>query len=95
MGDGSRHVKHPSSPCYHKHLSNGDGTALGFSPAKPKGAARTAVASFLRAGDLGMDTIIMGPGNIDQAHQPDEYMSIDVIEPCIDVLQKMISHQCL
>ena len=45
--------------------------------------------------ELGMDTIIMGPGNIDQAHQPDEYMSIDVIEPCIDVLQKMISHQCL
>ena len=45
--------------------------------------------------ELGMDTIIMGPGNIDQAHQPDEYMSIDVIEPCIDVLQKMISHHCL
>ena len=45
--------------------------------------------------ELGMDTIIMGPGNIDQAHQPDEYMSIDMIEPCIDGLQKMISHHCL
>ena len=45
--------------------------------------------------ELGMDTIIMGPGNIDQAHQPDEYMSIDMIEPCINVLQKMISHYCL
>ena len=45
--------------------------------------------------ELGMDTIIMGPGNIDQAHQPDEYMSIDMIEPCINVLQKMISHHCL
>ncbi|PCI77261.1 MAG: acetylornithine deacetylase [SAR86 cluster bacterium] len=45
--------------------------------------------------ELGMDTIIMGPGNIDQAHQPDEYMSIDMIEPCIEVLQKMISHHCL
>jgi len=44
---------------------------------------------------LGMDTIIMGPGNIDQAHQPDEYMSINMIEPCIDVLQKMINHHCL
>ncbi|MFT7471430.1 MAG: acetylornithine deacetylase [Kiritimatiellia bacterium] len=50
-------------------------------------------APFLQ--ELGMDTIIMGPGNIDQAHQPDEYMSIDMIEPCIDVLQKMISHHCL
>ncbi len=45
--------------------------------------------------ELGMDTIIMGPGNIDQAHQPDEYMSLDMIEPCIDVIQKMISHHCL
>ena len=44
---------------------------------------------------LGMDTIIMGPGNIDQAHQPDEYMSTNMIEPCIDVLQKMINHHCL
>ena len=44
---------------------------------------------------LGMDTIIMGPGNIDQAHQPDEYMSINMIEPCIDVLQKMINYHCL
>lgn len=44
---------------------------------------------------LGMDTIIMGPGNIDQAHQPDEYMSIDMIEPCIDILQGLIRKHCL
>jgi len=45
--------------------------------------------------ELGMDTIIMGPGNIDQAHQPDEYMSIDMIEPCINVLRKLITKYCL
>jgi acetylornithine deacetylase len=44
---------------------------------------------------LGMDTIILGPGNIDQAHQPDEYMSLDMIAPCIDFLQKMIHQHCL
>ncbi|PCJ28227.1 MAG: acetylornithine deacetylase [SAR86 cluster bacterium] len=44
---------------------------------------------------LGMDTIILGPGNIDQAHQPDEYMSIDMIEPCIDILRKLITQHCL
>ncbi len=44
---------------------------------------------------LGMDTIIMGPGNIDQAHQPDEYMSMDMINPCIDVLRELIEQQCL
>ena len=45
--------------------------------------------------ELGMDTIIMGPGNIDQAHQPDEYMSIDMIDPCINVLRKLITKYCL
>ena len=44
---------------------------------------------------LGMDTIIMGPGNIDQAHQPDEYMSLDMINPSIDVLTRLIIKHCI
>jgi len=43
---------------------------------------------------LGMDTIIMGPGNIDQAHQPDEYVSMDMLEPAIDVMQKLMVKYC-
>ncbi|MBM88917.1 MAG: acetylornithine deacetylase [Gammaproteobacteria bacterium] len=43
---------------------------------------------------LGMDTIVMGPGNIDQAHQPNEYMSMDMINPTIKVLKKLISANC-
>lgn len=50
-------------------------------------------APFLQ--EMGMDTIIFGPGNIDQAHQPDEYMSIDMIEPCVDLLRKLIAQHCL
>jgi acetylornithine deacetylase len=45
--------------------------------------------------NLGMQTIVMGPGSIDQAHQPDEYMALDQIQPTIDVLQKMISRYCV
>ena len=45
--------------------------------------------------ELGMDTIVMGPGNIDQAHQPDEYMSLEMINPSIDVLRKLVSKNCL
>ena len=45
--------------------------------------------------ELGMDTIVMGPGNIDQAHQPNEYMSMDMINPSIDVLIKLIAKHCL
>ena len=50
-------------------------------------------APFLQ--ELGMDTIVMGPGNIDQAHQPDEYMSLDMVAPTIDLLRRMIARHCL
>jgi len=42
-----------------------------------------------------METIIMGPGSIDRAHQPDEYLELDQIQPCISLLQQCIRHYCL
>lgn len=50
-------------------------------------------APFLQ--QLGMETIVMGPGSIDQAHQPDEYLALDQIQPCIKLLQQFIRHYCL
>ena len=50
-------------------------------------------APFLQ--QLGMDTIVLGPGNIDQAHQPDEYLSLDMIEPCVKVLRELVGQHCL
>lgn len=44
---------------------------------------------------MGMETVILGPGSIDQAHQPNEYLSLDQIEPGISVLEKMIDKFCL
>jgi len=44
---------------------------------------------------LGMDTIILGPGDIDQAHQPDEYLALERVQPCIDTLRGLIRHYCL
>ena len=44
---------------------------------------------------LGMDTIVLGPGSIDRAHQPDEYIELDQLQPCIDLLQHFIRHFCL
>lgn len=40
--------------------------------------------------ELGMETIILGPGDIDQAHQPDEYLGLERIQPMIGILQKMV-----
>lgn len=50
-------------------------------------------APFLQ--DLGMDTIVMGPGFIDQAHQPDEYLAFDQIKPTVAILEKLIEQYCL
>jgi acetylornithine deacetylase len=45
--------------------------------------------------ELGMQTIILGPGHIDQAHQPDEFLSLDQIEPGITLLRSLIQRFCL
>jgi len=50
-------------------------------------------APFLR--ELGMETIVMGPGCIDRAHQPDEYLELEQIQPCIALLEQCIRHYCL
>jgi acetylornithine deacetylase len=50
-------------------------------------------APFLQ--ELGMETIVMGPGSIDRAHQPDEYLELEQIQPCIELLSRCIEHYCL
>lgn len=39
-------------------------------------------------------TLVLGPGSIEQAHQPDEFLSAEFIEPTRDLLTKMIMHFC-
>ena len=50
-------------------------------------------APFLQS--LGMQTVVMGPGAIDQAHQPDEFIPLDQIQPAIRILENMIQRYCL
>jgi acetylornithine deacetylase len=49
-------------------------------------------APFLNA--LGMETIVLGPGNIAQAHQPDEYLEAARIPPTLDLLRALIRRFC-
>jgi len=44
---------------------------------------------------LGIDTVILGPGDIDQAHQPDEYLAEDRITPAIELLRRLIHRFCM
>lgn len=59
---------------------------------EPESVAFTTEAPFFRA--LDMDTIVMGPGSIDQAHQPDEFMALDQVQPCVDILNQLIRRYC-
>ena len=44
---------------------------------------------------MGISSVILGPGDIDQAHQPDEYLAAERITPCIDLLRKLIQRFCV
>jgi acetylornithine deacetylase len=48
---------------------------------------------FLQA--LGTETVVLGPGRIEQAHQPDEHLELASIQPSVDILERLIATSCL
>lgn len=42
-----------------------------------------------------MEVVVLGAGDIDQAHQPDEYLSVERIDPMIELLQRFVRRFCL
>lgn len=49
-------------------------------------------APFLQ--NLGMETIVMGPGTIDCAHQPNEYLAHNQIQPGVNIIRGLIEEFC-
>jgi len=45
--------------------------------------------------ELGMETVILGPGNIEQAHKADEYLALDRIAPMLETLRGLVKQFCL
>ncbi len=45
--------------------------------------------------EIGLQTIVMGPGSIKQAHQPDEYIEMKNLNPAADIIRKLVEHYCL
>jgi acetylornithine deacetylase len=37
----------------------------------------------------GIPTIVCGPGSIDQAHQPDEWIAVSEVEACIGFMRRL------
>jgi acetylornithine deacetylase len=56
-------------------------------------ANRTVAAPFAaeagRFQAVGVPTVLCGPGSIDQAHQPDEFIEIEQIESCIGFMRRL------
>ena len=44
--------------------------------------------------ELGMDTIVLGPGDIEQAHQPNEFIAKERLQPMINILTQLINRFC-
>ena len=44
---------------------------------------------------LGMDALIFGPGNIDVAHQPNEYVELANLQPTVTILRGLVKRFCL
>ncbi|KFZ30084.1 acetylornithine deacetylase [Pseudidiomarina salinarum] len=50
-------------------------------------------AGFIQ--ELGCETIVMGPGSIEQAHQPDEFIRLKEVDPALKQLRQMIQRVCM
>ena len=44
---------------------------------------------------MGMDSVILGPGDIAQAHQPNEYLALDCVAPMQRILHGLVARFCL
>ena len=83
MGIPAMHTdKHSQLNEYLEQVSANDSQAVAFGTEAP----------FFN--DLGCETIVMGPGSINQAHQPDEYLPMDQIQPTVHLLQGLIHKFC-
>lgn len=93
---GCLHLQHLHEPI--PAYACADDSVLVREAEKASGRAAESVnycteAPFIQ--QLGCQTIVMGPGHITQAHQPDEYLDLSFVKPTTTVLQHLIRRFCL
>jgi acetylornithine deacetylase len=42
--------------------------------------------------ESGIPTVVCGPGNIREAHKPDEYIELSQVAACTEFMEKLIAH---
>ncbi len=50
-------------------------------------------APFFKQMDI--ETVVLGPGSINQAHQPDEFISLSELQPTVNLIRNLIEHFCI
>ena len=68
-------------------------TAVSLTKQQPEAVSFATEAPYLRS--MGIDTLVMGPGSIDQAHQSNEFLEKSTVAPAINILQGLIRQFCL
>ncbi|WP_242442926.1 acetylornithine deacetylase [Magnetospirillum sp. 15-1] len=62
------------------------------------GSNRTSKVAFTTEAGLfqkaGIPAVVCGPGSIDQAHRPDEFVTIEQVAKCEDFLRRLLAHMC-
>jgi acetylornithine deacetylase len=44
--------------------------------------------------DAGIPTVVCGPGSVDQAHKPNEFVSVEQVRQCEQFMAKLMDHVC-
>ena len=39
-----------------------------------------------------MSVVVFGPGSIDQAHKPDEYITLQQVDACAEFMRRLMKH---
>ena len=89
---------HPSSPSFEQNKTTSDDGCLVSIAEEISGHSCCAVnyateAPFIQ--QLGCQTIVLGPGSINQAHQPNEFLAHSEITKTDQLLVSMIQRYCL
>ncbi len=89
---------HPSSPSFEQDKNESKGDCFVSIAEEISGHQCCAVnyateAPFIQ--QLGCQTIVLGPGSIDQAHQPNEFLAHSEIDKTDKLLVSMIQRYCL
>ncbi|HJN75099.1 MAG TPA: acetylornithine deacetylase [Myxococcota bacterium] len=75
-----------------------EGTPLQHLLCEHASTTKLGAASFATDGgnfeELGISSLIFGPGSIDVAHAPDEYVSIAALSKAVDVVEAVVRRSC-